>query len=115
MSVRVSALEVDAADGNGGHVKISRGTVDRVVVTWFCGDTRTFTPDDLRAMVNMLDKLAVVGDVPLRHKDTHGHMVCAAIIDGNLHADTHLRESMATTRYVPWPDMKNAIRRMLAA
>lgn len=76
---------------------------DDVIVTWTCGGTRTFTPDDLRASIDYLEMVCVHGDVWLSHSDSRSTTFSCVVEDGEFHAHDNITEHSA---HLPWDGFK---------
>lgn len=82
-----------------------------VTVSWFCGESRTFSAQSLLDMVGHLDALSAFDDVWLHAQDAYGYAFYARVVDGELYANTSARERDG----VPWRDMRKTLRRTAAA
>lgn len=97
-------------DGHENGIGV-RAEPHGLVITWFCGDRRTFNEDDLRQTIDDLELLADYPDVWLDGRDSHGQSFTARIADGQLRADTRPGDHASR---VPWKDLKKTLRKMAA-
>lgn len=106
MSIRVVERAIITGD-ESGQVGVRRelfGT--NVTVKWFCGDSRTFTPAEIKSIVRCLDVLGEYPDVWFAHTDSRGERFVARIHDGMLHASV-LPEGDGAG--IDWVEMKKAL------
>lgn len=100
MSIRVVERAIVAEDGTG-QVGVRTELFGRNVnVKWFCGDTRTFTPDDVDHFVRCLDALEEFPDVWLEGVDVFDGRFVARIVDGELQAQRALHAKRVME--LPW-------------
>lgn len=80
-----------------------------VTVTWFCGDKRRFSEDDLHQIIEDLELLSEFPDVWLDARDSDGSRFMAQVIDGELYANDHAAQGSC----VPWKELKKTARKMI--
>lgn len=102
--------EIKSSHDAGKPVVVERLDAEHVKITWVCGATRTFSPDDLREAISTFEMLATYGDgVPLwmDNRDSTGVRYCVRLSEGRMHGDdsTGARESYS----VPWATFKKAL------
>lgn len=109
----IRVVEV-AVEGTDGEIHVRR-EAEHVVVTWFCGDTRSFTEEQLDTAVGGLDALASHPGMWLK-VDTHGDEVKTAVMieDGMLYGATGPREwspgdAAEEDNGVPWEALRTAL------
>jgi hypothetical protein len=100
---RELAVEVD----DGRSVGVARD-YERVVVSWFCGDRRSFIADDLREAVRNVERLIAHPDVWVELSDSDGKVFYATVVDDELLANT----APSRAASVPWGELKTALKRM---
>lgn len=106
MSIRVVERAVEAVDG-GGQVGVRTELFGNdVIVKWFCGDTRTFTPDEIDNVVRCLDVMESFPDVWFQHQDSRSRVFFARIVDGSLYADT---SPGGDGERIDWKEMKKVL------
>lgn len=101
---RQLAVEVEG----GRSVGVARDH-ERVVVSWFCGDRRSFTGDDLREAVRNVERLIAHPDVWVELSDSNGQTFYATVVDEELFANT----APAGGESIPWGELKTALKRMV--
>lgn len=111
MSVRVVEQAVAAVAGTR-EVSVRREG-DRVVVRWFCGDARSFTPADLREAVANADRVRAHGDVWLEMADSDGRRFAVNVVDGGLVAENSSGDPSAYDGQgrVQWEPLKKALKK----
>lgn len=98
-----------AAVGEDGHEirfkRADRGASIVVSLSWTCGESRSFTPDDLANVVFLLG--ALDGEW-LEHQDGRGRRFAARVVGGQLFA----AERVGAAAYaIPWDSVKKAIKK----
>lgn len=110
--VWITERAISAEGDDEGDVRVRRAFFkDKVTVTWFCGDTRTFTAEDLQTVIENLELFEGHPDVWVEDVDSHGHSFVARLADGQVIADSTPHED--TTRGIPWADLKAALEKAL--
>jgi hypothetical protein len=94
---------VTASNGQDLKVELAGGDV---VVTWLCGGTRTFTPDDLTKAIAHLEQLSKHG-VWMQAHDSRGTVYAARVVKGRLYAGDDV--NAAGEEYVSWRVFKTAV------
>lgn len=106
MSIRIVERAI-AADDDSGQVGVRTEFFGHdVIVRWFCGDTRTFTPAEVEHTVRCLDVLEEFPDVWFDHCDSRGVRFVARVVDGNLYANTG---PSGDTVCIDWQEMKTVL------
>jgi hypothetical protein len=108
--VRTRQLAVTGVeDVDGREVMVGRGRDDRVTVTWFCGDQRTFTVEGLADAIRFVERARAHDDVWVSLRDSRSREFFAKIDeDGQLRANT----TPTGGNSVPWADLKKALKKM---
>lgn len=102
-------IERAVAADDGGEVGVRRAN-GNVTIKWFCGATRTFTPDDLRNAIAHVELLSEYPDVVVELADSYGSRLWARI-DGDAlraHETANLTDGVRT---IPWATLKKAMKK----
>lgn len=113
MSPRLRKTEwsIPEANGRGGNIKVSTTDDKRVIVTWFCGATRTFTPEDLADRIDNVERVKVLPNTWVDDTDSQGHRYGATVTDGTFQAN----DGPADGRTVSWDTLLDALKNALHA
>lgn len=107
MSIRVVERGIAPDDGGHGEVGVRSQTIGRdVIVRWFCGDKRTFEPDDVRTIVACLDVISDFPEMWLQATDIQGRDVYLIVVDEKLYANT---EPAKPDAGIDWQEMKKVL------
>lgn len=101
-------LERAVLGADGGEVGVRR-TNGNVQITWFCGATRTFTPDGLRNAIAHVELLSDHPDVVVELRDSYGHRVYARVDQDTLLADE--RPDVEGARAIPWSTLRKTMKK----
>lgn len=110
MAIRAVEWEVPTNDERSVFVRRERD--DAVKVTWPCGEVRTFGREDAADAIAAVDLLSGSPDVWLELRDRNGYAIALVVRDGELYADTRIRD-VENMRHVAWRDLRRAIRRAI--
>lgn len=105
---RVVERAIPAGESGEVGVRVERG--GNIVIKWVCGDSRTFTSDELGAAIDDVEILAEhFPDVWYEGRDTRGSRFYAQLADGELYANTGPDRQSS---HVSWAELKRALRKM---
>lgn len=92
------------------HADTDTVSVDRVdndvQVTWVCGATRRFTPDELKAAIEHMETVGTFADVWCRQSDSSDHTFYGRLEKGQFYADERVSSD---PHHVPWAQFKKAL------
>lgn len=110
MSIRIVER---AVAGDNGEIGVRRAIFGKeVTVRWFCGETRTFTQQRLRTMIELVDVFAEDHpDVWLESCDTYGERFAVNVVNGQLHGNIGPNNDAANS--VPWKSFRKALKKAL--
>lgn len=94
------------------RVREREGDID---VCWFCGDTRTFLPDELKQHLKTLEALRAHPDVWLDLQDRYEDSFVVRVVDGQLQAADSPADyagPFGSARQVPFDELRKAIKRI---
>lgn len=114
MTIRV--IEQALEGYGGGRVRVRRNYAEMasgaksesVQVFWFCGQSRTFSCNGIRDVIDYIDRMKAHPDVWLQTKDTHGARFYTRLEDDDLYADDGPSSS---ARCASWAELKRALRK----
>lgn len=104
-------FHAEIAASNGGSVRVDRAD-DIVTITWLCGDTREFAPDELRAALDRFEPIASRG-VYYEDTDRHDYTYGAWLADDQFHGRDYVNGDGNGS--VPWGEFKAALEASLAS
>jgi hypothetical protein len=102
---RVVERAIEVEDGTRIGVRAQPG---RIVVRWFCGEKRSFSPEQLAHTIGDLELLEPYPDVWVECVDSDGCAFMAQLRDGELHANQLPIEG----GHVPWRALKKTLKKM---
>lgn len=92
-----------------GPMVSCRRSSDRVILTWTCGATRSFTPEDASFALENITALSQYGDVTLKDADSDSRTFYARVVDGRFYANDGRAPNLDGDYHVPWGLFRNAV------
>lgn len=106
MSAGTRVVERAVPNDEGRVVGVRRDN-GYIAITWFCGDSRSFRPEDLLAVIEHVELLADHEDVWMESTDSNGESFFARIVGDHLTANTRASDGRA----IPWKALKKAMKK----
>lgn len=108
--LRVRVREWEVVNDDDRSVRVARDG-DRIEVRWLCGDTFSFTGEDLRAAIDHVDRAASYPDVWLSHRDSDDDGFVVRVVDGDFYADQRPNDQAGC---IAWDDLRATLQEALA-